>query len=235
MENQSFNKSTPVEKGNIKQIFQSSKQTKSNILPVTITEDTTLATIFLFDIDNLNTYSLFSGAAINQNKLIMALYTDARVGGIDIKLILNSGSAVDHATTAQIITVDGNTKTPIGKIDNFPFEINGIQISTKVLVMEAIQYQALVGNDWLSKANTTFDWNTQELQLTFNGQHAQVPATCRHFKTQHTEELLIEFEDTLIPPIIETYQVSWADDYQTKLPLPPTWEEKRKGRAEEEP
>ncbi|KAG9298561.1 hypothetical protein G9A89_018920 [Geosiphon pyriformis] len=127
MEDQGFDKSTP--------------QTKSNILPATITEDTTLAAIFPFDINNLNTHSLFSGAAINQDKPIMALYTDVRVGGIDIKLILDSGSAgsiitkqlidqlnhqVDCATTAQIITADGNTKTPIGEIDNFLFEINGI-------------------------------------------------------------------------------------------------------------
>ncbi|KAG9291718.1 hypothetical protein G9A89_012003 [Geosiphon pyriformis] len=136
----------------------------------------------------------------------MALYTDARVGKIDIKLILDSKSAVDCAATVQIITVDGNTKTLIGEIDNFPFKINEIQISTKVLVMEATQYQAL---------------NTQELQLTFNGQHARVPATCEHFKTQCTEEPLIEFEDTLMSPTIKTYQVSWADDYRTELPPPP--------------
>ncbi|KAG9302007.1 hypothetical protein G9A89_021051 [Geosiphon pyriformis] len=73
----------------------------------------------------------------------MALYTNARVGRIDIKLILDSGSAVDHAATTRIITADGNTKTPIEEIDNFSFEINGIQIPTKVLVMEATQYQAL--------------------------------------------------------------------------------------------
>ncbi|KAG9292586.1 hypothetical protein G9A89_006957 [Geosiphon pyriformis] len=152
MEDQSFDKSTLVEEGDIERISQPSKQTKSNIPPVTITEDTTLAAIFPFDIDNLNIHSLFSEAAINQNKPIMALYTDARVGGIDIKLILDSGSAssiitkqlidqlgrqVDCAATIQIITVDRNTKTLIGEIDNFPFEINGIQIPTKVLVMEA--------------------------------------------------------------------------------------------------
>ncbi|KAG9288288.1 hypothetical protein G9A89_021319 [Geosiphon pyriformis] len=58
---------------------------------------------------------------------------------------------------------------------------------------------------------------------------------CGHFKNQCTEEPLIEFEDTSMPSIIETYQVSWADDYRTELPPPPTWEEKRKDRAEEEP
>ncbi|KAG9304615.1 hypothetical protein G9A89_020179 [Geosiphon pyriformis] len=218
MENQSFDKSTPVEGGDIEQISQPSKQTKSNIPPATITKDTTLAAIFPFDIDNLNTHSLFSGAAINQDKPITALYTNTRVGEIDIKLILDSRSAhsiitkqlmdqLDYATTVWIITVDWNTKTPIGEIDNFPFKINGIQIPIKVFVIKATQYQAL---------------------------YVQVPATCRHFKTQRTEELLIEFEDTSMPPTIKTYQVLWADDYQTELPPPPIWKEKRKGRAEEE-
>ncbi|KAG9306844.1 hypothetical protein G9A89_005745 [Geosiphon pyriformis] len=223
MEDQDFDKSTLVERGDIERISQPSKQTKSNILPATITEDTTLATIFPFDINNLNTHSLFSGAAINQNKPIMVLYTNTRVRRIDIKLILDSRSAgsiitkqfmnqlgrrVDRAATARIITVDRNTKTLIEEIDNFPFEINGIQIPIKVLVMEATQYQAL---------------------------HAQVPATCRYFKTQHTEEPLIKFEDTSMPPTIKTYQVSWVNDYQTELLPPPTWEKKGKGRAKEEP
>ncbi|KAG9286663.1 hypothetical protein G9A89_012213 [Geosiphon pyriformis] len=125
-----------MERRDVEQISQPFKQTKSNILPATITKNTTLATIFLFDINNLNTHSLFSGAVINQDKPIMALYTDVRVEGIDIKLILNSRSATN-----------GNTKTPIGEIKNFLFKINGIQIPTKVLVMEATQYQALVEND----------------------------------------------------------------------------------------
>ncbi|KAG9300259.1 hypothetical protein G9A89_011332 [Geosiphon pyriformis] len=201
MEDQSFDKSTPVKRENVEQISQPFKQTKSNIPPATITKDTTLTAIFPFNINNLNTHSLFSKAAINQDKPIMALYTDARVRGIDIKLIL-----IDYATTAQIITVDGNTKTLIGEIDNFPFEINRIQIPIK---------------------------NIQELQLTFNRQHARVPVTCRHFKTQHIEEPLIKFENTLLPPTIETYQVLWVDDYRIELPLPSIWEEKRKGRAKE--
>ncbi|KAG9296605.1 hypothetical protein G9A89_015197 [Geosiphon pyriformis] len=141
----------------------------------------------------------------------MALYTDARVREINIKLILNSRSAgsiitkqlinqlgcqVDCAATAWIITADGNTKTPIGEIDNFPFKINRIQIPTK---------------------------------------HSQVSTTCRHFKTQCTEEPLIEFEDTSMLPTIETYQVSWVDDYQTELPPPPTWKEKKKAELKKNP
>ncbi|KAG9285765.1 hypothetical protein G9A89_013190 [Geosiphon pyriformis] len=92
-EDQSLDKSTPVGGRDVKQISQPSKQIKNNIPPATITEDTTLATIFPFDINNLNTYSLFNGAAINQDKPIMVLYTDAKVRRVNIKLILDSGSA----------------------------------------------------------------------------------------------------------------------------------------------
>ncbi|KAG9289667.1 hypothetical protein G9A89_014402 [Geosiphon pyriformis] len=89
------------------------------------------------------------------------MYTNVKVDGHSIKLILDSGSAgsiitqqlmdqlghrVDWAASACIITADGVTKTPIGKIDDFPFEVNSIITPIKVLVIEATQYQALVGN-----------------------------------------------------------------------------------------
>ncbi|KAG9284476.1 hypothetical protein G9A89_014080 [Geosiphon pyriformis] len=132
-----FYSSTSLEGKDVGEISNLSRRKQINniIPPAIITKDTTLAAIFLFDIDHLNTTSLFSGAAINQDKPITALYTDARVENIDIN----------------------NTKTPIGKIDNFPFEINEIQISIKVLVMEVTQYQALVRNNWLAKAHAILD------------------------------------------------------------------------------
>ncbi|KAG9291791.1 hypothetical protein G9A89_012076 [Geosiphon pyriformis] len=64
---------------------------------------------------------------------------------------------VDRAASARIITADGTIKTPINKIDNFPFEVNGIIMSIKVLVIEAMQYQALISNNWLSKTNTVLN------------------------------------------------------------------------------
>ncbi|KAG9307372.1 hypothetical protein G9A89_017201 [Geosiphon pyriformis] len=187
-ETQDFDSPTLLEKKDVEELLNplSQNQTPHTIPPTIITENTTLTTIFSFDVDNLYTTSLFSKAAINQDKLITAMYAKARIENLDIKLILNSGSAgMNHAVTTRIITVNGNTKTLIEEIDNFPFEINGIQILTKV-------------------------------------QHVRVPAMCGHFKTQDREQPLIEFEDTIPLPIIEIYQVSWADDLRTELPPPPT-------------
>ncbi|KAG9306236.1 hypothetical protein G9A89_016140 [Geosiphon pyriformis] len=162
----------------------------SNILPATITENKSLDAIFLFELKELSTTSLFSEATLKE-KPITAMYTNAKVDDHFIKLILN----IDYIASAHIIIIDGTTKISIGKIDDFPFEINGIIISIKVLVIETTQYQTLVRNDWLSKTNVILDWTTQELQLSQNGQHTCVPATCGHFKLTNMPTLLIKFKE----------------------------------------
>ncbi|KAG9290076.1 hypothetical protein G9A89_010382 [Geosiphon pyriformis] len=149
----------------------------SNILPAASTENESLVTIFPFDLDKITPVLLFSGAALN-TKLITTMYTDTKVDNQPIKLILNS-CQVDHTVSIRIITADEATKTSISEIDDFPFEINGITILIKVLVIEATQYQTLIDNDWLQ-----------------NGQHTQVSAMCRHFKLITTPSApLIKFEE----------------------------------------
>ncbi|KAG9293021.1 hypothetical protein G9A89_016383 [Geosiphon pyriformis] len=130
---------------------------------------------------------LLSNVVANEQKAITAMYTEAEVEGKPIRLILNSGSAgsiityqlmqqlkknVDQPAQTVIITADDIKKTPVGEIDNFPFTLDGITIPVKVLVMDASQYQALVRNDWLQKANTNLNWETQELTISYQGQHA---------------------------------------------------------------
>ncbi|KAG9301423.1 hypothetical protein G9A89_018095 [Geosiphon pyriformis] len=127
----------------------------SNISPATVIEDESLTAIFPFEIEELSGVLLFSRAAIEE-KPIMTMYTDAKINGHSIKLILNSRQ-VNCAASTRIITANEATKTPIGEIDEFLFEVNGIITPIKVLIMEATQYQALVDNDWLSKTNAVLD------------------------------------------------------------------------------
>ncbi|KAG9286514.1 hypothetical protein G9A89_014680 [Geosiphon pyriformis] len=96
---------------------------------------------------------------------------------------------------------DGATKTPISEIDDLPIEINGIIIPIKVLIMEVIQYQALIDNDWLTG-------NTREYQ--------QPP--------------LINFEEEKPKPTWEAYQVSWADKEHNELPPILSWDNNGKGK-----
>ncbi|KAG9284344.1 hypothetical protein G9A89_023601 [Geosiphon pyriformis] len=81
-------------------------------------------------------------------------------------------------------------------------------ILIKVFVIEATQYQALVGNDWLSKTNAVLDWTMQELQLSQN-------IVCGHFKPTNSQPL-IKLEEETKKPIWKAYQVLWADTIMEK-------------------
>ncbi|KAG9284069.1 hypothetical protein G9A89_022843 [Geosiphon pyriformis] len=202
-----------------------SSKLSQTIPPAVATEDSSLTAIFPFELEENE--AMFSGAALDEKHPITAMYTEATVNNTPIKLILDSGSAgsivtlqlvnqlgfkVDCAVTSQIITADGSTKLPYGEIDLFPFEIN-----------------ALVGNDWLTKANATLDWTTQELLINYNGHQTKIPATCGHFqKPSANQRPTFEFEENPALPAIETYQFSWADDQRTGLPAIPTWTSKER-------
>ncbi|KAG9294490.1 hypothetical protein G9A89_009337 [Geosiphon pyriformis] len=146
----------------------------NNIPPATVTNDKLLVAIFPFNLEEMIEIPLFSKAVLEE-KPITTMYMDAKIDGHAIKLILDNGSAgsiitrqlmnqlgcrVDQAVSARIITADRAIKTPISKIDNLSIKINSIMVLIKVFVMEATQYQALVGNDWLFKTNTILDWMT---------------------------------------------------------------------------
>ncbi|KAG9286862.1 hypothetical protein G9A89_012412, partial [Geosiphon pyriformis] len=132
-----------------------------NIPPVASTENKLLATIFPFELEKITSVLLFSGAVLD-TKPITTIYTDVKVNGQYIKLILDTASA-------KIITADGATKTLIGKIDDFSFKVNSIIIPIKVLVMEATQYQALVAliqPKWSTYMCTSHVWSLQDHQYT---------------------------------------------------------------------
>ncbi|KAG9293647.1 hypothetical protein G9A89_018984 [Geosiphon pyriformis] len=64
----------------------------SNIPPATIMKDKSLDVIFSFKLEKPSTMSLFSGTTLEE-KPITAMYTDVKIDGHPIKLILDSGSA----------------------------------------------------------------------------------------------------------------------------------------------
>ncbi|KAG9294733.1 hypothetical protein G9A89_008212 [Geosiphon pyriformis] len=209
-----------------------SNSSNHTIPPAQIAQNANLSDIFLFEFEANESPFLLSNAAVNEQKAITAMYTEAIVEGKPICLILDSGSAgsiityqlmqqlkrnIDRPAQTVIVTADGMKKTPVGEIDDFPFTIDGITIPVKVLVMDAPQYQALVGNDWLLKTNANLNWKTQELKISYQGQYTIVPATCGTFNKQSEKAPVFEFEEEKKMPLIETYMA---------LRLPFNWAEK---------
>ncbi|KAG9296090.1 hypothetical protein G9A89_011942 [Geosiphon pyriformis] len=75
---------------NINRTKNSSKLSQT-IPPAVATEDSSLAAIFSFELEENK--AMFSGAALDEKCPITAMYTEATVNNTPIKLILNSGSA----------------------------------------------------------------------------------------------------------------------------------------------
>ncbi|KAG9287500.1 hypothetical protein G9A89_023872 [Geosiphon pyriformis] len=177
-----------------------------------IMEDSSLTAIFSFELEEKET--MFSGAALDEKHPITVMYTEAK--WICRKHCVTS--IINHTMTFQIITANRSIKLSHGKIDSFLFEINGIIIPTKVLVIDTTQYQVLVENDWLTKANATLDWTIQEFLISYNGHYARIPVTCGYFQKPSTNQRpIFEFEENSALLAIETYQLL------TKLPAVPTW------------
>ncbi|KAG9302883.1 hypothetical protein G9A89_022299 [Geosiphon pyriformis] len=148
-----------------------------------------ISDIFSFKFEANESPFLLSNAVANEQKAITAMYIEA-------ELMQQLKRNVDRPAQTVIVTTNGMKKTPVGEIDNFPFTLDGITIPVKVLIMDAPQYKALVGNDWLQKANAKLD-------CTFN---------------KHSEKALaFEFEPEEEKPIIETFMAlestsNWADE-----------------------
>ncbi|KAG9297794.1 hypothetical protein G9A89_000099 [Geosiphon pyriformis] len=188
---------------------QNLSYTPTTIPPARIAENANLSDIFSFEFEANESPFLLSNAVANEQKAITAMYTEAEAKGKPICLILDIQTI--------IVIADGIKKTPVGEINNFLFTIDGITIPVKVLVMDAPQYQALVGNDWLQKANANLNWKTQELTIFYQGQHVQVPATCGTFNKHSEKAPAFEFEPEEEKPIIETFMAlkstsNWADE-----------------------
>ncbi|KAG9288855.1 hypothetical protein G9A89_012184 [Geosiphon pyriformis] len=118
--------------------------------------------------------AMFSGAALNKKCPITAMYIEATVNNTSIKLILDSRS------TGSIIMLQ--------LVNQLGFKVNHAATS-QIITADGI------GNDWLTKANATLDWTTQELLINYNGHQARIPATCGHFQKPSTNQRpIIEFE-----------------------------------------
>ncbi|KAG9305614.1 hypothetical protein G9A89_001675 [Geosiphon pyriformis] len=209
----------------------------NTISPAQIVQNANLSNIFPFEFEANESPFLLSNTAANEQKAIIAIYTEATVEEKPIRLILDSESAesiityqliqqlprtVNRPAQTVIVIADGIKKTPVGEIDNFPFTIDEITIPVKVLVMDAPQYQALIGNNWLLKANANLDWETQELKISYQRQYTIVPATCSTFNKQSEKAPVFEFEEKKKMPLTETYMAfgsisNWAEETEQEI------------------
>ncbi|KAG9300418.1 hypothetical protein G9A89_010043 [Geosiphon pyriformis] len=194
-EEQNFHHTAPLE-GKATAQQQNLSYNHITISPARIAENANLSDIFPFEFKANESSFLLSNAAADEQKAITAMYTEAEVEEKTIHLILDSGSTGSIITYQLMQQLKRNT--PVGEIDNFPFTLDGITIPVKVLVMNALQYQAL-------------------LTISYQGQHAWVSATCGTFNKRSEKIPAFKFELEEEKPLIETFMAlestsNWADE-----------------------
>ena len=59
--------------------------------------------------------------------------------------------------------INGEKRTPLGAIDNFPVTVGTITAPIKVDITEATSYSVIVGNDWLQQVKADISYGQANL------------------------------------------------------------------------
>jgi dUTP pyrophosphatase len=144
--------------------------------------------------ENYNSTNLPSGSTT-------ALIAQGKVFEEDVDIIVDSGSAgcviskklqqrikrkIDKPANFLMTGIHGEKKRPLGEILNLPINIRGITIPIDVAVTEAPNYDVIVGNDWLKKAQASLNWN--EATLTIKDREGKSNTTPVRFWRKEMEE-----------------------------------------------
>ncbi|RHZ71760.1 hypothetical protein Glove_253g84 [Diversispora epigaea] len=135
-----------------------------------------------------------------------ALKCNIAVGVYTVPTIVDSGAAIsivtrdaieqldyeiEEASKSIILPATGKKTQPLGVIRNLPITIQGQTIPIDVEVINAATYSLLLGNNWLMKANASYNWSDQELTLRWRGKTLTVPAHC----SKETKKEFSEFSE----------------------------------------
>jgi hypothetical protein len=129
--------------------------------------------------NNSRTTTLECNIIINGFKVPATIDSGAATSIIARNTMEQLGFDIEEATNCKIISANGEKNESLGKIKDFPVEINDRTIPINVEVMETEAYHILLGNDWMMKAGAAYDWKKQELTINWRNQTIKTTATCK--------------------------------------------------------
>ncbi|KAG9290182.1 hypothetical protein G9A89_022158 [Geosiphon pyriformis] len=166
-----------------------------------IAENTNLSDIFPFEFEANESSFLLSNAATNKQKAIMAIYIEAEVEEKTIHLILNSGSARSIIIYQLMQQLKRN-----------------VDQSAQTIIITAYGMKKTPVEE-IDNFPFTLDGITIPVKLTisYQEQHAWVPATCSTFNKCSKKTLAFEFKLEEEKPLIETFMAlgstsNWANE-----------------------
>ncbi|PKY32349.1 hypothetical protein RhiirB3_450473 [Rhizophagus irregularis] len=124
---------------------------------------------------NLNATALYCDATVKGREIPLIIDSGAAGSIVSCRLLNDLGIAIDRPSTTLMINVNGERRRPLGEVLNFPVTIKGMTIPIDVVVTDAMDYSAIVGNDWLVKDKANIDYETLNMIIHWEGNEIEVP------------------------------------------------------------
>ncbi|RHZ85474.1 hypothetical protein Glove_65g24 [Diversispora epigaea] len=134
-----------------------------------------------------------------------ALKYNVAVGVYTVPTIVDSGAAIsivtrdameqlgyeiEEASKSIILPATGKKTQPLGVIRDLPITIQDQTIPIDVEVIDTATYSLLLGNNWLMKANASYNWSDQELTLRWQEKTLTILANCSKETKEEFSELM---------------------------------------------
>ncbi|RHZ55366.1 hypothetical protein Glove_416g36 [Diversispora epigaea] len=159
--------------------------------------------------DSLRTTTLECDIIVNGYTVPATIDSGAATSIIARNTMEQLGFDIEEATNCKIISVNGEKTESLGKIKDFPVEINDKVIPINMEVMETGAYHILLGNDWMMKAGASYDWSKQELTLNWRNQVIKTTASCKQnnnilesieeeYESEDEEQIQVLFQENYI-------------------------------------
>ncbi|RHZ63035.1 hypothetical protein Glove_333g13 [Diversispora epigaea] len=159
--------------------------------------------------DSLRTTTLECDIVVNGYTVPATIDSGAATSIIARNTMEQLGFDIEEATNCKIISANGEKTESLGKIKDFPVEINDKVIPINMEVMETGAYHILLGNDWMMKAGASYDWSKQELTLNWRNQVIKTTASCKQnnttlesieeeYESEDEEQIQVLFQENYI-------------------------------------
>ncbi|RHZ50775.1 hypothetical protein Glove_492g28 [Diversispora epigaea] len=159
--------------------------------------------------DSLRTTTLECDIIVNGYTVPATIDSGAATSIIARNTMEQLGFDIEEATNCKIISANGEKTESLGKIKDFPVEINDRVIPINMEIMETGAYHILLGNDWMMKAGASYNWSKQELTLNWRNQVIKTTASCKQnnnilenieeeYESEDEEQIQVLFQENYI-------------------------------------
>jgi predicted aspartyl protease len=151
-------------------------------------------------------------AYINQKeKAEEALYGEAIVYGQSVNILIDLGAMgciiskrfldqvnkdIEAPTNIRIVDVTRQKTASLDMVRNVPIQMRDIKVQVDMIVTNSLEYNVLLGNEWLKLVNTNINYRQNKITIKYEGIQQQIPVTCSQ-KLDPTKYTVIDLTEEL--------------------------------------